>query len=191
MMKKSNSNLSAFCCDLGHIPLSTLENSSSRSISSSTGFSSIACSGGYVSILDIVAAETLSLQTSPTLALLPVESATKSLCSKILDEVGLCIIGCGSGIYIFDMKSGTTQTSKSNRDGRVIDSQFILSKFIATHSEVKCIDAAVLKLPSTLSSIQDELQQYAIDMFSEIPNQSLPEQSFDPQPYTNDSLTTR
>ena len=37
----------------------------------------------------------------------------------------------------------------------------------------------------------DELQQYAIDMFSDIPNKSLPEQSFDSQPYTNDSLATR
>ena len=37
----------------------------------------------------------------------------------------------------------------------------------------------------------EELQQYAIDMFSDVPNKSFPEQPFDSLAYTNDSLSTR
>ena len=36
----------------------------------------------------------------------------------------------------------------------------------------------------------DELQQYAVEMFSDIPNKNLPKVDFDPNPYSEDALAT-
>jgi len=158
----------AFLSDFGHVPHSTEANVSSFRSSLSTGLSSVSCSGGYVSILDVVAAETLNLKTVPTLAVLPLETSAKVLCSVSIDEAGLWVIGSSSGIYIFDNNgiegtATTIGTQMNSVGGEGAGSQFVLVKFIATHTEVKCLDAAIVKLPAASSfGDPDEFQQHAL-----------------------------
>jgi hypothetical protein len=157
----------AFCSDFGHVPHSTESNVSSSRSSLSTGLSSVSCLGGYISILDVVAAESLNLKTVPTLATLPLETSAKVLCSVSIEEAGLWIIGSSSGIYIFDQYGNegvqsTTSLCEVNGKGGGTSSQFILTKFTPTFTEVKCLDAKVVKLPTSSFADLDEFQHHAL-----------------------------
>jgi hypothetical protein len=113
----------AFCSDFGHVPHSTESNVSSSRSSLSTGLSSVSCLGGYISILDVVASESLNLKTVPTIATLPIETGAKVLCSVSIEEACLWIIGSSSGIYFFDQYGNegvqsTTTTSVCEENGK-------------------------------------------------------------------------
>lgn len=139
--------MQALITDSGHVPAPLLASTASGGCN---GLLSVACDGGYVSVLDAVAAETLHLSQAPTVGFLPLGSELHTVCHCWVKQLGLMLVGAGRSITVHDpasqpagainveLHTPASQPSKRQRWDPVAE--------IQSYFEVKTISAVAVRI---------------------------------------------